>query len=150
MRRTAMALTYLLSAAAMVAVGATTLQDRAEPAITEFTVTAYCPCDLCCGKWADVPMADRTVGGRRLADLLTELKPFVAAPAWLPRGTMVSVPGYAGGRPVPVLDRGDLADDQIDVFIPNHDAARLWGRRRLKVTVYVDQPTAADDVLLSE
>ena len=77
------------------------------PTIRRMVVTAYCPCERCCGRWAAVPLARRkTASGAALAGLLFDWRPFVAGPPSMPFGTLVSVPGYADGRPVPVLDRG--------------------------------------------
>jgi len=56
-------------------------------------------------------------------------------------GTLMSVPGYHGNRPVPVLDRGAaIKGNRLDVLFPTHREARQWGRRTLTVTLwdYVD------------
>lgn len=93
------------------------------------TVTAYCPCTQCCGPDArGITRSGRRVsanGGR-----------FVAAPPAVPFGTMLIVPGYAGGEAVPVLDRGKaIKAGKLDVFFPSHQAALNWGVRRLAVRV---------------
>ena len=55
----------------------------------------------------------------------------------LPFGSMVSVPGYADGEVVPVLDRGGaIKGRRLDVLYPTHEIARKWGRQRLQVTVW--------------
>ena len=100
-------------------------------AIVEAEVTAYCPCSRCCGKWAD----GITASGTAIKD--TE-GAFVAAPKGIPYQTLVQVLGYAGGRPVKVLDRGGAihARDgrlRLDVFFPSHRKALEWGRRIMKV-----------------
>lgn len=52
-------------------------------------------------------------------------------------GTLVSVPGYANGQPVPVLDRGGaIKGNRLDVLYPTHAQARSWGKKRLTVTVW--------------
>ena len=95
--------------------------------VREMTVTAYCPCAKCCGRYADGYTAcgcPITANGGR----------FVAADRSLPFGAMVSVPGYGT---VPVLDRGGaIRGDRIDVFFPTHRQALRWGRQRLRVTVW--------------
>lgn len=92
-------------------------------------VTAYCPCIKCCGRWADGMTASGkpvTANGGR----------FVAADRTLPFGTLVIVPGYADGKPVPVLDRGGaIHGDRLDVFFPTHQQARRWGVRWLDVQI---------------
>ena len=58
---------------------------------------------------------------------------FVAAPASIPFGTMIAIPGY--GR-VPVLDRGGaIIGNKLDVYMENHDLALAWGRQVLTVTI---------------
>ena len=99
------------------------------PRSTVYLVTAYCPCEKCCGRWADgLTASGRPVtshGGR-----------FVAGPPELPFGTLVRVPGYAGGDAVPVLDRGGrITGRQLDVFFPTHQEALAWGRRALAVEI---------------
>ena len=89
-------------------------------------VTAYCPCRKCCGKWADGFTASNH-----------KIQPgdkFAAAPADIPFRTMLIVPGYNDGKPVPVLDRGGaLGNGCIDVFFDDHEEALEWGVKWLKV-----------------
>jgi len=102
----------------------------AKPRVVEMTVTAYCPCRKCCGKHADGVTASgrsvKTNGGR-----------FVAADTRvLPMFTKVAIPGYNGGKAVPVLDVGGaIKGNRLDVFFATHQQARNWGVRKLKVTV---------------
>jgi len=88
-------------------------------------VTAYCPCEKCCGDSAD----GITASGHRIrpGDKLA------AADGRYPFGTMIEVPGY--GR-VPILDRGGvIKGHRIDVFFPTHKEALEWGVRALTVKV---------------
>lgn len=93
-------------------------------------VTAYCPCELCCGRWADGITASGepvTADGGR----------FVAAdPAVIPLGRRVVVPGYADGQPVRVLDTGGaIKGRRLDVFFSTHREALAWGVKELDVVV---------------
>jgi 3D (Asp-Asp-Asp) domain-containing protein len=91
-------------------------------------VTAYCPCQKCCG-----PNAGGITASGRL--VTTNGGQFVAADKSVPFGTRVIVPGYAGSQPVPVLDRGGaIRGDRLDVFFPSHTQAQAWGVRWLRVT----------------
>jgi 3D (Asp-Asp-Asp) domain-containing protein len=88
------------------------------------TVTAYCPCKRCCGRFAD----GRTASGRRATGRL------IAAPKPLKFGTRIDVPGYGVA---PVADRGGaIRGRRLDVLFPTHRQARQWGRRRLTVYVF--------------
>lgn len=93
-------------------------------------VTAYCPCTRCCGPRAQgITASGKHVsynGGR-----------FVAADTRLLKfHTNLIIPGYADGRPVPVIDRGGaIKGHKLDVYFPTHYEARQWGRRKIPVTV---------------
>lgn len=99
------------------------------------TVTAYSPDWRSCGEFADGYTATMksvwTNGGRLVA----------ADPKLLPMGTMISVPGYADGEVVPVLDKGGaIKGRRLDVLYPTHEIARKWGVQKVPVVVweYVD------------
>jgi 3D (Asp-Asp-Asp) domain-containing protein len=55
-------------------------------------------------------------------------------PKVIPLGTRMFVPGYGKGiaADVGVAIKGRI----IDVWMPNHAAARKWGRKTLIITVY--------------
>lgn len=97
-----------------------------------FTVTAYCPCRKCCGRWSG---DGKTASGRSIR---YNGGRFVAADTRvLPFMTKVSVPGYAGGRPVPVIDRGrKVRGRHIDLFFRSHRQAKRWGSRKMWITIY--------------
>lgn len=87
-------------------------------------VSAYCPCKQCCGRYAD----GITASGKPAVGF------FVAAPPNVPFGTLLSIPGYNEGLPVPVLDRGGaIVGNKLDVFFPTHQEALNWGRQYLKI-----------------
>jgi len=96
-------------------------------------VTAYCPCRKCCGKFSD----SMTASGK---SVYSNRSMFVAADTRLLKfGTMLSVPGYHGGRAVPVRDRGSsIRGRRLDVFFLSHRRARKWGSRYLDVKVRLD------------
>jgi 3D (Asp-Asp-Asp) domain-containing protein len=109
-------------------------RDTAGRTVTvRMLVTAYCPCPKCCGKYSD----GITASGK---SIYANDSRFVAADtSILPFGTKVSVPGYNGGRPVPVLDRGGkIKGHHLDVFFLTHQRALQWGRRWVDVTVHLD------------
>jgi 3D (Asp-Asp-Asp) domain-containing protein len=100
-----------------------------DPRVIWMTVTAYCSCPICCGKNAD----GVTASGKKVT---ANYGHFVAAPAGFPFGTRLIIPGYNRDRPVPVYDRGGaIKGDCLDVFFPDHETAKKWGRRRIAVTV---------------
>ena len=94
-------------------------------------VTAYSPDHRSCGIHADGITASGysvEANGGRLVAADRRLFPF---------GSLLTVPGYAGGQVVPVLDRGGaIKGSRLDVLYPTHDIARRWGVRHLDVTVW--------------
>ena len=89
-----------------------------------FTVTAYCPCKLCCGRWADGITASGVPAVGKI----------VAAPPNIAFGTVLDIPGY--GRCV-VEDRGGaIKENRLDVLFSTHQAALKWGVQELLCTVY--------------
>ena len=94
-------------------------------------VTAYSPDARSCGKWAD----NITASGYSV--WTNGMKLVAADPRLLRYGSIISVPGYDNGDPVPVLDCGGaIKGHRLDVLFPTHEAARQWGKRWLDVTVW--------------
>lgn len=93
-------------------------------------VTAYCACTRCCGPRARGLTASGkpvTYNGGRFVAADTRLLKF---------NTKLLIPGYAGGQPVQVIDRGGaIKGNKLDVFFDSHQEARKWGRQWLVVTV---------------
>ena len=94
------------------------------PETQTYEVTAYCPCELCCGAYSD----GITASGVPLDSCIPK---FCAAPPEVPYGTLVEIPGYGEA---PVLDRGGaITLGRLDVFFWTHEEALAWGRQTLKV-----------------
>lgn len=104
------------------------------------SVSGYCLCSKCCGKWASVfPRVTASGHVIKPGDKL-------AAHKTLPFGTVIEVPGY--GR-CEIQDRfpGDGIDllfwewnkeageKYEDALKRSHNLALRWGRQKLKVTV---------------
>jgi len=91
-------------------------------------VTAYCPCSLCCGRFADGQTANGYV--IRRGDR------FAAAPQKYPFGTEIIVPQYNSDKPIKVFDRGGtIKGNRLDVFFQSHSRAAKWGVKYLDVKV---------------
>jgi 3D (Asp-Asp-Asp) domain-containing protein len=91
-------------------------------------VTAYCACPKCCGKNAK--------GITACNYKIKDGDSIVAADRKYPFGSEMIVPGYNGGKPVEVLDRGGLIKgNRLDVFFPSHEEALKWGVKYLDVKI---------------
>ena len=93
------------------------------PAFIFMDVSAYCPCELCCGKWADGNTASGVPAVGRIC----------AAPPEYPFGTVLDVEGY--GEYV-VQDRGGaIKGNKLDLLFSSHPLAKGFGRQYLKVRI---------------
>ena len=104
-----------------------------EPLTETYTVTAYCSCSICCGKWAK----DRgeVVIGAWGKELIEDYS--IASP--LPFGTKVNIEGLGTYE---VMDRTAtwIADKYngriIDIYVGNsHQEAINFGKQELEVTI---------------
>ena len=89
-----------------------------------FKVTAYCPCEACCGAWANGITAD----GSRATEGVT-----VAADiSVLPFDTIVQI----GGEEYEVQDRGGaIQGNRIDIYFDDHETAEAYGVQYHEVLV---------------
>lgn len=88
------------------------------------TITAYCPCSKCCGKWAGGP----TASGKMPVQGIT-----VAGPRSVPFGTQVYIESV-GWRTV--QDRtARRFDGRYDLYFNNHADALRFGKRMLRVHI---------------
>ena len=93
------------------------------PAFIFMDVSAYCPCELCCGKWADGSTASGKPAIGRIC----------AAPPEYPFGTVLHVEGM--GEYV-VQDRGGaIKGNKLDLLMGSHEDALRFGRKDLKVMI---------------
>ena len=91
----------------------------------EFRITAYCSCEICCGKWAE-NRPDGIVYGASGEELVAGVS--CASP--LPFGTVVEIEGV--GTYI-VQDRTSswvvdkYGENLIDIYFDDHEAAREFG-----------------------
>lgn len=92
-----------------------------------FKITAYCPCEKCCGAWADGITATGTTA--------TQGRTIAVDPSVIPYGSVVYFEGPDG------LVSGYVAEDcggaikgnRIDLYFDSHQDALEWGVRELEV-----------------
>lgn len=81
-----------------------------------FTVTAYCPCEKCCGAYAN----GYTATGAKATQGVT----IAADPDVLPMGTEIDLDGHT----YTVQDTGGaIAGNRLDLYFDNHEDALRWG-----------------------
>lgn len=109
------------------------------------TVTAYCSCKKC-ANWKRTWLGRTVIAsgpnkgkpkkvGITASGTKAKRGTIAADTTRYPFGTVMDVPGYGKGR---VEDRGSaIKGDRIDVYFKRHKKALQWGRRTLRVTVWL-------------
>ena len=83
-----------------------------------FSCTAYCPCETCCGAWAD--------GIVYTGGYATEGQTIAVDPDVIPLGSVVEI----NGRQYIAEDIGaGINGKEIDLFFCSHEDALEWGRQ---------------------
>lgn len=104
----------------------------------EFKITAYCPCEKCCGYWATVRPTDEngepivyTASGKIAVQGVT----VAADTSILPFGTVLVI----DGQEYTVQDRGGMVrDDHVDIYFDSHEAAKEFGVQHMEIFVKED------------
>lgn len=105
----------------------------------EFTLTAYCSCSKCCGKWADKRPVDEdgneivvgATGERLFPDYSIAVDPKI-----IPYGTVVEINGHE----YKAQDcGGGIKGNRIDVYFSDHQEALKFGKQ--KADVYIKEVT---------
>lgn len=95
-----------------------TPQEAAYTNERTMTVTAYCPCEKCCGAFAN----GYTATGEKATQGVT----IAADPDVLPMGTEIELDGHT----YTVQDTGGaIAGYRLDLYFDNHEDALQWGVR---------------------
>ena len=108
-------------------------------------VTGYCPCGQCCGwhrNWLGEPVYScgpnkgaRKPRGITASGAKAQYGTIAADTSLYPYGTTMYVEGYGYGR---VEDCGSqIKGNHIDLFFPSHNCAAAWGKKTLRVTVWL-------------
>ena len=109
----------------------------------QFEITAYCACEICCGKWA----IDRPVDGAgetivyTASGAVAEHGVTVAVdPDVIPMETELCIEGLGVFT---AQDTGAFTGNIIDIYFEDHETAREFGRKTAKVwRVYHDDLSA--------
>lgn len=89
-----------------------------------YRVTAYCPCEICCGEYAD----GITASGHPAEGFI------IAAPPEIPFGTIIPIDGYFDKAVV--RDRGGvIKGKRLDLLFPTHKEAMIWGVQYIEVHI---------------
>ena len=104
----------------------------------EFTITAYCPCEICCGVWSEehpsrigTDYVQKTASGT----IPTAGSTIGVDPDIIPYGTPVIIDGHE----YIAEDTGSaLEGNTIDIFFDTHEEALEYGRQTVEVFIKSD------------
>lgn len=102
--------------------------DIGEP-LGEFTLTAYCPCAKCCGKWANGITATGTTA--------TEGRTIAVDPRVIPYGSSVTIYFADGASHSYTAEDcgGGIKGNRLDIYFDDHQAALQFGVQSAMVYV---------------
>lgn len=93
----------------------------------EFTVSSYCDCSQCCGKWAD---------GITASGLPAELGMIAVDPKIIPLGSYVMIDGV---EYLAADTGGAIKGNRIDVFCEDHQSALEYGVQSHEVYLVAEE-----------
>lgn len=107
--------------------------QTSEQSIGVFSLTAYCSCEECCGRWAlnrpvdenGEPIVYTASGAVAEAGVTVAVDPDV-----IPLGTQIRIDGLGTYT---AQDTGNFAGSVIDIYFDDHEAARAFGRQEAEV-----------------
>lgn len=101
-----------------------------------YKITAYCPCQKCCGKTPDNPWYGITATGTRA----TQGRTIAVDPSVIGLGSSVYFEGPDGVVTGYVAEDtgGAIKGNRIDLYFDSHQEALEWGIRELEVFVIND------------
>ncbi len=112
-------------------------KEKEEPEETKkylgkYTVTAYCSCKKCCGKYAENRPNGKVYGAYGV-----ELKANHSVASSLPKGTEIEIDGIDGIRVIEDKTANWIAEKYnnkiIDLYFDSHEEALKWGKQELDV-----------------
>ena len=96
-----------------------------------FTVTAYCSCRICCGNYS--PEVTGREARTSTGAIPQQGRTIAVDPMVIPYGTSVHIDGM--GDYIAEDCGGAIRQNHIDVYFDSHEAAIMFGTRRLYVTI---------------
>ena len=99
--------------------------EEPEPvSLGTFKLTAYCPCEKCCGEWAD--------GFTYTGTVATAGRTVAVDPSVIPLGSTVRINGHDY---IAEDIGGAIKENRIDVFFDSHQAALQFGVQYADVAI---------------
>lgn len=88
--------------------------------IEDARITTYCPCEICCGEWAD--------GITKTGTIAAQGRTVAVDPKVIPLGSEVEIDGR-----IYIAEDTGVKGKTVDIFMNDHDAALRWGARTMTI-----------------
>lgn len=117
----------------------TVIEEQPEPDLKnlgDFRLTAYCPCEKCCGKWATTRPLDengKPIVYTASGAIAKSNKTIAVDPKVIPYGTKVIIDGC---EYIAEDCGGAIKGNRIDVYFDTHEQACNFGVQNKSVYVY--------------
>ncbi len=113
----------------------TTTEENQQGVAETYILTAYCPCEKCCGKWANNRPLDAS--GKEIVytasgTIAKEGRTIAVDTRKIPYGTKVVIDGICY---VAEDCGGAIKDNKIDVFFESHEKAVEFGKQTKEVLI---------------
>lgn len=98
-----------------------------------FTLTAYCPCEKCCGYWATIRPTDETGAAivyTSTGEIARAGTTIAVDPSVIPYGSTVKINGHTY---IAQDTGGAIRSNRIDVYFADHQEALEFGRQKAEV-----------------
>lgn len=109
----------------------------------EFTVTAYCSCQKCCGYWATVRPLDENgapIVYTASGTVAKQGRTIAVDPEVFEYGTEVWFDGPWGEQAFIAEDCGrGVEGKHIDIYFDSHEDARAWALQKREVWLYIEE-----------
>ena len=98
-------------------------EEKAKRYLGEFTVTAYCNCPICCGKWSGSACKNGEYPQQGITVACDE--------SVIPLNTYIEIEGYGVRK---CQDTGSkIINKRLDLYFDSHQEALKFGKKNLKV-----------------
>lgn len=106
-----------------------TIEEEPLAVLDQFLITAYCPCEKCCGIWSAQHPSRQGTGyiQKTATGVIPQEKHTIAAdPAVVPFGTVLVI----DDQEYVVEDTGAaIKGNRLDIFFESHEEALKWGKQ---------------------
>ena len=112
-----------------------TTTERSLLSLGEFVITAYCPCEKCCGVWGKNRPTDgegKPIIYTASGEIAKQGVTIAVDPDVIPYGTQVIINGH---EYIAQDCGGSIQNNKIDIYFSNHEEANKYGEQTFEVFI---------------